>query len=1800
MAPSGTREITVLSEFKPFGLTVEAQDGVDPPGEAYEYFLFDDSLFSEKGYPNDGDGGDHEIFVRGSKIIWSAGRRVHKRFTLPSKVIKVCWCRMGNMSEASLCVLLADSITIYEITGEVVSIPLPHTITSIWPLPFGLLLLQEAEDMLFTNITLSPSNPSTSRDVLRSRKDAWRNLHNSSTPPHLFECGARVDGRLMSSHLMLKDPLEDPQVMYAEERGKHSVMREFDERTIWTSECVPLMVSHNKAKLQHSLWVAEALNSDLEETLPQSSTLFLPGMQKKYLFRRIWQGKGSQIPATKVFLAADLDATPVICFLLQDQKKLLSLRLQSLEVNEEIVYDVKPDMSWSISAISAAAVIVSRPKTKMGQLPLKDVIALTPDNTFLLYLGNLCLCKFVMPPNLSEGILYRPKHSAAKNIICNVSFVDLMDAVEGRANIVLKNGQTYRCIFRHGPSSSLTDDCLSALSEGLSSILYHQFLCILWGGNDAAYLSKANMTVDSEWKSFCHVFENLCHKPSFTDDSCVDGDPHSSWEFLIKSKYNLQYLNSNCIIGGFPGLSCKSLGIKSSPVIMPTKFHRDESFHRELLTESLDALHAVYETLKLDMLRKRDLGLLVVLLSDIANFLQEIKYLDHYKLDFPILLKDLIAPHAYTVQKTPPNLMRWLESCLQHGYGSANPADLPRLICIGRASVVKLGQNIVSFYGLLCGAEQFGGRLACGLNCNIAPGLYHNSEELTVLAMVGEKFGLQQLDLLPAGVSLPLRHAVDKCRESPPVNWPSAAYVLIGREDLGSRVASRSSDIDSALTNAVSLSAPYMLSLQSVTIPSSHLDTLELENTKLDGVHNFEESVTDGMEHIFNSSTQMQYGRDLRLNEVRCLLCSAKPVSLHTPANPSASDQELQQAQLWHLAQRTTALPFGRGAFTLGTTCTFLTEALSVPKLVLAGHLPAQKNAMVNLDPNIRNIQELKFWPEFHNAVASGLRLSPVQSKIPRTWILYNKPDEPNAVHAGLLLALGLNGHLCGLTIADIFQYYSLEHETTTVGLMIGLAASYRGTMRPSISKSLFLHLPARHPSPFPELEVPTLIQSATLVSVGLLYEGSAHPQTMQILLSEIGRRSGGDNVLEREGYAVSAGFSLGLVALGRGEDAIGFADALVESLFLYIGGNELHKDIPNSYSSFADEHNRNAGQIMDGNLVNVDVTAPAAIIALALMYLKTDSEPIVSRLSIPQTQFELQYVRPDFILIRVIAQNLIMWSRVCPSEEWVESQVPKFIKHGVDCLGNEMSDLHEIDAEAFVHAYVNIIAGACISLGLRFAGTRDGNAQDVLYKYAIYFLNEIKPICSTNGKVLPKGLSSHTDRGTLEACLHLIVLSLCVVMSGSGNLRTLKLLKFLRSRNSAGDGHLYFGSQMAVSLGVGFLFLGGGKRTFSTSNSSIAALLITLYPRLPTVPNDNRCHLQAFRHLYVLATEARWIQTIDNDTHLPVYVPLEIITKETQLYAETSFYEVTPCILPERAILKSVRVCGPRYWPVVVEFSPEDKPWWSSGDQHHPFSSGIIYVKRKVGACSYADDPIGSQSLLSRAMHKLNSLSKTGLCDRALDSSSIGEPKVEQLVSTFSSSPSLVAFAQLFCDSYQSSRQVVDILMFCRQVLFECVSKDRPAMLQVYLSLYAIVESMADFSTAPGDALSLWSLKMALAYKEGVSNGILRSWSGEMVQSAFLESLKKRVEEVVNGWWNSDDLYAYAVSGNWAATCNRRALLLSWYLKWYCVPSSVDTRRAFEKMGHSKISCSVPLLRLLFPGTHVAAINTLNSLYTS
>lgn len=114
--------------------------------------------------------------------------------------------------------------------------------------------------------------------------------------------------------------------------------------------------------------------------------------------------------------------------------------------------------------------------------------------------------------------------------------------------------------------------------------------------------------------------------------------------------------------------------------------------------------------------------------------------------------------------------------------------------------------------------------------------------------------------------------ALDKCRESPPIDWPAAAYILLGREDLALSSLARSNKSKEFKTqtnvNLISMSTPYMLHLHPVTIPSTVSDTIGLDGTKFEDTDSVDGSMIDGMEHIFSSSTQFRYGRDLRLNEV--------------------------------------------------------------------------------------------------------------------------------------------------------------------------------------------------------------------------------------------------------------------------------------------------------------------------------------------------------------------------------------------------------------------------------------------------------------------------------------------------------------------------------------------------------------------------------------------------------------------------------------------------------------------------------------------------------------------------------------------------------------------------------------------------------------------------------------------------------------------------------------------------------------------------------------------------------------------
>lgn len=95
--------------------------------------------------------------------------------------------------------------------GEVTSVPLPRSITSIWPLPYGLLLQQAPEGSSQSRIHFSSLSPLLSaRNTIRSKRDV--STQQNYTAVHGLDFTIRGDGSSMSSHLILKDPLEEPQV----------------------------------------------------------------------------------------------------------------------------------------------------------------------------------------------------------------------------------------------------------------------------------------------------------------------------------------------------------------------------------------------------------------------------------------------------------------------------------------------------------------------------------------------------------------------------------------------------------------------------------------------------------------------------------------------------------------------------------------------------------------------------------------------------------------------------------------------------------------------------------------------------------------------------------------------------------------------------------------------------------------------------------------------------------------------------------------------------------------------------------------------------------------------------------------------------------------------------------------------------------------------------------------------------------------------------------------------------------------------------------------------------------------------------------------------------------------------------------------------------------------------------------------------------------------------------------------------------------------------------------------------------
>lgn len=180
--------------------------------------------------------------------------------------------------------------------------------------------------------------------------------------------------------------------------------------------------------------------------------------------------------------------------------------------------------------------------------------------------------------------------------------------------------------------------------------------------------------------------------------------------------------------------------------------------------------------------------------------------------------------------------------------------------------------------------------------------------------------------------------------------------------------------------------------------------------------------------------------------------------------------------------------------------------------------------------------------------------------------------------------------------------------------------------------------------------------------------------------------------------------------------------------------------------------------------------------------------------------------------------------------------------------------DVEEIDFSGITLIYYNVIAGAVLALAMKYAGSGDLKAKALIIE-EIKKLRKVKTIksdfCSD------KATKNRLELYNLFALLAVHCLALGIVMAGTLDADCLKVIRVVRKRLQV-QYHAHFGFSMAVHMAVGFIGLGAGGHTFGRSEMDIAALLISVYPHFPLDMNDNQYHLQALRHLYVLAVKPK------------------------------------------------------------------------------------------------------------------------------------------------------------------------------------------------------------------------------------------------------------------------------------------------------------------------------------------------------
>lgn len=862
----------------------------------------------------------------------------------------------------------------------------------------------------------------------------------------------------------------------------------------------------------------------------------------------------------------------------------------------------------------------------------------------------------------------------------------LRDAAGNRLTLVYPGNVMYRIAIPFLSECPLVMRCLMVLRQVLKKELAIALISKWYGVRNAP--GSQDLSAEREWCQFQNVLLQLLGRPcashmfssasnsSSLSTSSDEPKKRRKTDDCVGTDADFHLLLAHRNKG-----QCSAETATRMPEDLTSKKNESNALLFTHIPIVFFALHLLYEEMKIDESLRTRLGLMVEFLHQLALDLRLDQYCVHYFLDYPELIAAEVACAIDDADKAKlsngkylslrvPNIFKTVNDWID-----GNQQIVPFYPYI--PSVNPLSKSIVELVAMIGTRTSTASTFAvigsanepiADKNALMEDGMTANETSERVLKKIVD-IGMTRKDInrLPPAIHYLLVAELESCRNHTPMDCDPKAFELLLRPELLSNtmLESEKEKINyHNFKNENSLSPKVQTNADTET-------TSALNN--------------DGMSQIHTKLLRLRFPQDLRVDEVRRILASANPVVIDITQKIGISDHDFieeKEKQLLAMCTRTMALPLGRGMVTLRTSTPAATESLSIPKLCLTGK-EKEKGATIELQ-QIELPQNMSMWPLFHNGVAAGLQLTPDCKDVDSTWIVYNKPkvqSDSSTEHAGFLMALGLNGHLETLSFMSIYEYLVKCDEMTSLGLILGISAAHRATMDTKTTKWLSVHIEALLPATALELDIPQNIQVAAIMGIGLLYQESAKRHIAEVLLQEIGRPPGPEmeNCVERESYALTAGLALGLVTLGKGESPPGLKDLkLSDTLHYYmIGGNK--RPLTGSQK---EKYKLQSFQVREGDTVNIDVTAPGATLALGLMFFQTGNEAVANWMDPPDTSYLLDLVRPDLLLLKIIARGLILWNDIQPTSNWLNGQFPKSLQ--IDwCNGPDDLDNSNVDHEA-------------------------------------------------------------------------------------------------------------------------------------------------------------------------------------------------------------------------------------------------------------------------------------------------------------------------------------------------------------------------------------------------------------------------------------------------------------------------------------------------------------------------------------